>query len=247
MRTSTTKAGIATLALVSALALAGCASDDSDGSDGGDTAGSGDLAEAGPNGIEDLEPDEILERVEEAVNGATSVHLMGEQNQGGTAIAVDLQMSAAGDATGTVTNAGTTIELIVVDGVTYFSAGEEFWSGQLGPELAAQVGDKFVEVPADDESFGDFGDFDAFFADLLKAEGDVEKGDESSVDSIPALILIDTVDDGELYISMQGEPLPLKVSSQEDGSELLLSDWNEEVVVNAPAEADVVDLESLVP
>ena len=245
MRTSTTKAGIATLALVSALTFVGCGSDDSDG--GGDTAGSGDLAEAGPNGIEDLEPDEILDRVNEAIDGATSVHLVGEQSQAGAAIEVDLQMSADGSATGTITNAGTTIELIVVDGVTYFSAGEEFWSGQVGPELAAQVGDKFVEVPADDESFGDFGNFDAFFSDLLKAEGDVTKGDESTVDSIPALILIDSDDDGELYISMQGEPLPLKVSSQQDESELLLTDWNEEVVVEAPAEADVVDLESLVP
>lgn len=247
MRTSTTKAGIATLALVSALTLAGCASDDSDGTDGGDTTGSEDLAQADPNGIEDLEPDEILDQVSEAVDAATSVHLVGEQTQAGAAIGLDLRMSADGDATGTVTNAGVTIELILVDGVTYFSAGEEFWTGQLGPELAAEVGEKFVEVPANDDSFGDFGNFDAFFSDLLKAEGDVKKGEESTVEDIPALILVDTDDEGELYISMQGEPLPLKVSSQTDESELLLSDWNEEVVVAAPAEGDVVDLESLVP
>ena len=35
---------------------------------------------------------------------------------------------------------GVTIELIVSDGTTYFSAPEDFWTSQLGPELAATVG-----------------------------------------------------------------------------------------------------------
>jgi hypothetical protein len=244
---STIKAAIATLTLAGALALAGCAANDSDGTDGPDTAGTEDLAEAGSNGIEDLEATEILDQVTEAVDGATSVHLVGEQTHAGSAIGLDLRMSGDGDAAGSVTNAGVTIELILADGTTYFSAGEDFWAGQLGPELAAEVGDKFVEVPASDDSFGDFGNFDVFFSDLLKPEGDVGKGDESTVEGVPALILVDTDDDGELYVSMQGEPLPLKVSSQQDESEMVFLDWNEEVVVDAPADADVVDLESLVP
>ena len=126
-------------------------------------------------------------------------------------------------------------------------AAEAFWSEQLGPELAAQVGEQFVVVPAGDDSFGDFGDYDAFFADMLEAEGKVEKGEESEVDGVPALILIDSDDDGELYVAMEGEALPLKVASSAGGGELTLSDWNGDVVVEAPAEDEVVDLSSLTP
>ena len=78
MRLGTTPTAFASLVLVSALALAGCASDDS---------GDG-------NGIEDLEPDEILEQVSEAVDNATSVHLVGEQTEGEATVGLDLRKLA---------------------------------------------------------------------------------------------------------------------------------------------------------
>ena len=84
----------------------------------------------------------------------------------------------------------------------------------------------------------------AFTGELLTAEGKVEKGDESTVDGTPVIELIDSKDQGVLSISLEGEPLPLQVSSGTEG-EVQFSDWNASVEVEAPAADEIVDLQSL--
>lgn len=196
------------------------------------------------NGMEDLEPDAILEEVQTAVDAATSVHVVGSVDDGTSELGLDLRLTAEGGATGTVTNQGQTITVLAVDGSSWFSADEEFWADQAGPELAAQLADKYVEIPAEDSSFSSFTDWDAFWEDLLDPEGEVEKGETTEVDGQPALELIDNEGDdagnGVLLIALEGEPLPLSVEVS-DGGSITFEEWNEDVSIEAPAPEDVVD------
>jgi len=226
---------LAASALLGAVVLTACSSGDS----------GGDETKAASNGVEDLSAQEILEEATAAVKDATSVRIEGEITQGGTPTAVDLQLSDSGSASGTITVNESTITLIAVDSQVYFSAGADLWTANGAPEnIIDQVDGKYIEVPAEDKSFDSFTDFDAFTGELLTAEGKVEKGDESTVDGTPVIELIDSKDQGVLSISLEGEPLPLQVSSGTEG-EVQFSDWKASVEVEAPADDEIVDLQSL--
>lgn len=226
----------AAVAVVALAALSACASDEDPNTD--------EPAAAEPNGIQDLEPDEIVAEMQDAVGSATSVRATGGGASGGSTIEIDLQLGSDGDATGTLINQGQQIEILATGGTVYFSADEEFWTAQAGPEAAAQLAGKYVEVPADDDSFSNFADYDTFFDELLTSEGDVEVGEETTVDGVAALELIDTKDDGILYVALEGEPLPLKIVPAE-GGELILADWNADFTVEAPAADEIVDPNTL--
>lgn len=215
----------AAVVAVSALVLAGCGGEDR-------------------NGVEDLEPDAVLEAVQTAVDEATSVHVVGSVDDGESELGLDLRLTADGGATGTITNQGQTITVLAVDGSSWFSADEAFWADQAGAELAAQLADKYVEIPDEDSSFSSFTDWDTFWEDLLDPEGEVEKGETTEVDGQPALELIDNegddAGDGVLLIALEGEPLPLSVEVS-DGGSVTFQEWNEDVSIEAPAPEDIVD------
>jgi len=203
-------------------------------------------AAAEPNGVEELSADEIVARMTDAVDAATSVHVTGDSAQGGSTLAIDLQLGSNGDAAGSLTSNGQEIQIAAVAGTVYFTADEAFWTAQGGAAAAAQLAGKYVEVPAGDQSFGSLTDYAAFMEQLLTPEGAVEKGDQVDVDGVAAIELIDTKDDGSLLVSLEGEPLPLKVVPT-DGGELLLTDWNADFTVTAPAASDIVDPNTLAP
>ncbi|MEO8328430.1 MAG: hypothetical protein ABI586_00355 [Candidatus Nanopelagicales bacterium] len=230
---------LASLAITSLIILTGCG--------GGDTESDATpTADTGANGVEDLEASQILDEVTTAVDSATSVYVSGEGSSADQPVGVDLHLTAAGEASGTLTINGEDIQLVVADDKTYFSAGETFWTGQVGPDVAPDLVDKFVEVPAGDASFNDIATYAGFFDSLLQPEGTIEKGDETTLDGVPVIQLIDTKDDGVLSIALTGDPLPLKAETAGKGS-LILTDWNEPVTIEAPASADIVDPATLAP
>jgi hypothetical protein len=138
------------------------------------------------------------------------------------------------------------VQIVVADGVTYFAADEAFWTGQAGPEAAAEIGDSYVEVPPEQDTFGGVANYASFFGDLLDPEGEPKVGEETTVDDARVIELIDTKDGGIMYVALDGEPLPLKVTPEE-GGEVTFTEWNESVTVEAPAADEIFDVESLAP
>ncbi len=234
MRRSTSAGHVlVAMAIAAAGFLSGCG-----GSDGTDESDAPPAAEA--NGIQDLGADEILDRTREAVDAASSVYVSGEGSTADKTIGIDMRLTAAGQATGSLTISGQEVQLVIVDDTTYFSAGEAFWSTQVAPELVPEVAGKFVEVPPEQDSFGTIATYKGFFGDLLQPEGAVKVGEQTTVDDVSVIELIDTKDGGILYVALEGEPLPLKVATENEG-ELILSEWNEPVTVEAPPADQIVD------
>jgi len=196
---------------------------------------------AGSNGVAELDPDAILDQVKEAVDGATSVHISGEFPSQGTKVALDLSLTSQGDATGTVTNDGLALNLLTVDGTSWYSADEAFWETRVGPELAAQLGGKYVEIAKTDTTFDAFIDWSTFWdKGVLSPSDTVTKGNESTFEGEAAIELIDSSDNGLLYVATTGEPLPLGIKGGEGGT-VLFSDWNADVSVTPPPAEDVID------
>ncbi|HVQ88923.1 MAG TPA: hypothetical protein VMT88_12165 [Actinomycetes bacterium] len=241
MRRSTTAGRVlATIAIIGSVVLSGCGNSDTPSADTTPTPA------ASANGVEDLSANQILDEVSTAVGDATSVHVSGEGMSGDQQVGIDMQMTSSGDAQGTLTLSGQQVSLIIADGATYFSADEAFWTSQVGPEVAPQLVGKYVEVPANDHSFDNVASYSAFFDSLLKPEGAISKGDQTDVDGVPTIQLLEAKNDGTMYVALEGDPLPLKVETKDQGS-VTLSEWNEPVTVSPPSATDIVDPSTIAP
>lgn len=197
------------------------------------------------NGVEDLSATQILDKTKAAVADATTVHLSGSIDTGSSTIDVDLTLTADGEAGGTIANGDQVITLLAVGGTTWYSANAAFWSGKVGPAKVAKVADKYIKLPKGDSSFDQFTDWDGFWKGALSAEGTVKKGDVTEFDGKQTIQLIDSKDQGILFVSLEGEPLPLGVKSGTDKGTMTLSDWNEPVALEPPSDKDVVDLSTI--
>jgi len=226
-------------AVIGAVALFGCSSS-------GDTPQVSESPAAEPNGVQELSAKQILARVQDAVAAATSVRVAGSIIQGGSSLDVNLQLGADGSASGSLAGNGQLVQILAIDGTVYASADEAFWAGQVDAQAAAQLANKYVEVPADNNSLNSFSNYDAFIGQLVSPEGTVTKGDQTTVDGVDVIELIDSKGEGVLSISLVGEPLPVKVGSPTAG-ELNLTDWSAAFTVTAPAPSDIVDPSTIPP
>lgn len=202
------------------------------------------------NGVEALEPAQILEKAKAALTSAKSFHLKGSMKAEEGKIGLDFKI-AGEDVLGTMSLDGPKVQLLAVDGKKYIKPDAAFWKmsgGEQGPAVAQLVGDRWVLVKADDKSFaGMFSVTDV--NELLEPEGTVTKGAVKDVDGKPAIALTDDggADDGILYIATTGEPYPLKLEgpTPADGA-LTFTEFGETFAdIKAPATAEVVDLEKL--
>ena len=192
------------------------------------------------NGLEALEAEEILERATEALQEAGSFRLSGSGEVEGQVMEVDFVV-AGEQMQGSVTVMGLELELIVTeDGTSYVRGAQELFAAFLPPEAQAilpQLAGKYVKVPPDQDP-GLVPDSE----DFLAPDGDFTKGEVTEYEGQPAITLVDA--ESELYISLVGEPYPLAIVSEEAGT-MTFSDFGEDVTIEAPDEADVVDLEQM--
>jgi len=239
--------GRPTSLLIGAVALAGLATLTACGSSSGASATptASPSPTGTPNGVQNLSADQILKRTKAAVGAATSVHATGNLPSSGAAITLDMQLASNGDAQGSLTNNGQSVQLVSTGGTVYLSADLSFWTAQA-PAVAAQLAGKWVAVPTGAKSFGNVTDYTSFLGQLLTPQGTITKGDQTTVDGMPAITLVDSKNQGQLLVALQGDPLPLKVIGG-DGSELALTDWNADFTVTAPPASEVVDPSTLAP
>lgn len=200
----------------------------------------------GGNGVADLGVDEILAEAQEAIDAAETARIVGSGTLEGETMDLDLTYGVD-SAIGAIGVGGAEFELTSVDGNVYMYGGTESWTQLGGEAFASMLADKYVLVPADDPSFSDMAEFldlSAMTSELLVPDGEVTKGDESEIDGQAVIALVDE-DGSTLYIATTGEPLPVQVTPPEGESGTLDFEWDVEVDITAPDEADVIDLTEL--
>jgi len=192
------------------------------------------------NGVEALEADEILSRATDALESAESFRISGSGEAEGQTIEIDA-VYAGEQLQGTFNVLGLEFEIIAVADGTYIRAGDELWTMFLPPDQAELVlpllQGKYVKVPEEQA-----GSFIPSASDFTTPDGDVTKGEVDEYNGQAAIIL-ETSDGGKMYVSLEGEPYPLAIESAEGTFEF--SEFGEDANIEAPAAADVVDLETL--
>lgn len=230
-------------ALVAGLALVGCG--DGDASQGGAPAPT-------TNGVEQLSAAKILDRAKAAAVAAGSVHVSGEVVDDEDAVGIDVRFGADGS-TGTMAVNGAELELLRVGADVYMKATGDTWDELTGRQGVGElIADRYVKVPAGDESFGNLTTFlnlESFIDDVLDPTGELAKGKTTQVRGTQAIGIVDTdkKDGGTLYVALTGEPLPLRIKGPAGSTKGAVDflDWGKPVEIVPPAEADVIDLSEL--
>jgi len=231
---------VAVVAVVGVLGLSGCGSSSS-------TAASSAAPSPSTNGIAALTADQALTKAKDTAKVQKSVHVAGKVTNGGQTMALDLHLQKGAPGYGSITVAGSTVQIVTTTTDVYMKADKAFWTN-LGSAAAAEaVGGRWVKAPASNASFKglvDFTNFDVAVAEILKPTGTLTKGTEGTVNGQPALPLKDSTG-GQLWIATTGDPLPIQIDGEKAGEMVAFSDWNAAVTVPVPAAADTVDFTKL--
>jgi hypothetical protein len=217
-------------AVVGALLVTGC---------GGGSSG---------NGIEKLKADDALAKVKAAAADVTSVHVKGTIKQSGQDLTLDVSVGSSA-AKGSVGVGGGTMELRLVDGVTYFRGDSKvfaaFGANAAQASLAANRWIKDTSASGPAGSFSAFLDRKKLFDALLTPQGTIKTGGSATVDGKKAVILVDSsAEGGKLYVAAEGAALPLRIErSGDNGGRVDFLDYNADVKVEAPSGA--LDLSQL--
>jgi hypothetical protein len=239
--------GLAIAALGVTAALGGCSGDD-----GGDAGAGGDAGDAG--NFAEWPAEDIVAAAKADMGELQAVKVSGTVNNAGQEITIDIQASSAGDCAGSIGVGEGTAELLGVGGETWMRPDEAFWRASAGAnaeDVLTLVGDKWVVIPAEDDSFNQFCDVDQLLDELLK--DDEEDGSTYSVNGTEDLdgaevVLVDNEDpeDGTStgYVLVDEPHYLVKVEKTdgEDTGSVSFSEFDEEFDVEAPPEDEVIDL-----
>lgn len=103
------------------------------------------LASCG-SGESDKSPSQILQDASTAIKAVSTYHLTGSGQSGGSKVSFDLHIGGPRAASGSITMAGVTAQVIVVNGDAYLK-GKDFLQQVAGSQAATLFDDNWVKVP----------------------------------------------------------------------------------------------------
>jgi hypothetical protein len=216
------RSAVAAVALVAVVALAGCSG-----------------SSASSTSVTRLPAAQVLAAAKAAASGAGTVHVTGEQ--GG--VSLDLRVGHE-VATGTVTEAGLTAQLLRVGGRTYLKGDKEFWDGTAGAGTGDALAGKWVVAggASDTAGLSSFTDLGRLMSLVLSPTGTLSLAGVTTIDGKPVVGLRDSGDGSVLYVAADGPPYPVTIRTPgATGPPPTFSGWGEPVTVHPPARDQVVD------
>lgn len=235
-----------------ALGLAACGEDDSKGSDSTDDTST---ESSQSTDYEDTPIDQIGDDVEKAMDALETVHLAGNiVDDEGQKILMDVTVSRGGDCEGSlqIENVGS-MEILAVEGVSYFKADDAFWKSQGGEQasvITGLIGDKWTTDSTDPEGFAELCDLDELLSDL---NSDDVAGDDSKVtgtqdvsgqEAVTISFSSDDGNQGTAYVAADDPHYFLRFDVEEEGA-MGFSRFDEPLEVEKPADSEIFDLADL--
>ncbi|MBZ5740962.1 hypothetical protein [Nocardioides mangrovi] len=200
--------------------------------------------------------EDIADAAKADMGDLKSVRVGGTITSGDQDIDLDLQVSTEGDCTGSLGIGGGSTELLGVDGQTWMRPDEAFWTsfaGDTADQIMAAVGDKWVVIPSDEDSFNQFCDLDELLDQMLTSDDSSASTyttkDTSEIDGDTVVAVDDESDDGTStgYVLVDSPHYLVKIDKTggDSSGTVTFTDFDEDVDVSAPADDEVVDLNSL--
>ena len=227
--------GLALAALGAAAVLTACSGDD-------------DFAES--------PAEDIVAAAKSDMDELDAVKVSGTVTSEGDEITIDMQSGSEGTCTGTIAFGDGSAEILGVDGGTWMRPDEAFWrtfAGASAEQVLGVVGDKWVVIPEDEDSFNQFCDIDDLLDEMLKDEDDGSTYTTTGTDELDGqdVVLVDNEDPdsgtstGYVLVDEPHYLVKVEKTEGEDTGSVTFSAFDEEFDVEAPAEDEVIDLESM--
>lgn len=199
------------------------------------------------NSIASKSAEQIVSESKVAADAATSVHVSGSLQSGGTPVTLDLNLVAGKGARGEISQNGASFKLILVGGTAYISGSPAFYRS-LGGTAAAQLFEgKWLKASATTGEFASFSqlaDMRKLIDTTLTGHGALAKGATTVVNGQTAIAVTDTSKNGTLYVVTTGKPYPIELSKGgSESGKISFDRWDQAVAIAAPAAS--VDLAAL--
>lgn len=205
------------------------------------------------NGVAAKSAEEIVAEAKNAADSASSVHVSGSVNSGGSPVTLDLKLAAGKGATGQISQNGSTFKIVIDGGTAYISGSDAFYR-KLGGAAAAQLlAGKWLKVTTSTPEFASFEaltNMRKLLDTVLVGHGTLEKAPTHPITTVAgrqAIAVKDKTRGGTLYVATSGKPYPLRIVK--GGSEAGTIDfdrWDEPVAISAPANSvNLSELKSL--
>jgi hypothetical protein len=203
------------------------------------------------NGVAAKSAEEIVAEAKSAADSASSVHVSGSVNNGGSAVTLDLNLASGKGASGQISQNGSTFK-IVIDGASAYISGSDAFYRKLGGSAAAQLlAGKWLKVATNTPEFSSFASLTnmrKLLDTVLVGHGTLEKGSTTTVAGQQAIAVKDKTRGGTLYVATDGKPYPLQIAK--GGSEagtISFDKWDEPVTISPPASSvNLSELKSLI-
>ena len=219
--TATTGIGLATTILAAGILTAGCASRETEGNGKPVAATASAHQDAKSSSVDEAgkSSKQILADAKRVALAAESVHLAGDVGNG---VSLDLVLTNAGQAKGTLTQAGRVQQIVVLNPTTVFAA-------------TSKTGGRYVRLPqANAAEVSKSFNMSRLLADGLTPDGPVAKAGVTSQGGHHLIGLKDTSDGSVLYVAdSAAAPYPLRIA-QSTGGAVTFNDWNKKVTVQVP-------------
>jgi hypothetical protein len=200
------------------------------------------------NGIASKKPTEILALSKQAADSAKSVHVTGSIVSNGSPLTLDLSLLAGKGAHGTLSEGGSSFELIEVGGTVYLRGSESFYRRIGGAAAAQLLNGKWLKAPTSTPDFASLGsltDMRQLIDSTLADHGTLAKRATTSVAGQRVVGLNDTSKGGTLYVAATGKPYPVQIArTGANGGRVTFGRWNAPVSLMPPAGAiDITQLQ----
>lgn len=199
--------------------------------------------------------DAIVKAAKDDMAGLDAVKVAGTITSDDGETTLDLQVGTEGNCAGSIGLGGGTTQLLGVDGAVWMKPDEAFWRAsapEAADQVIAAVGDKWVVLP-EDESFKQFCDISELLDQMLEEDdsdsSEYSKQGTDTVDGDEVVLIDNTGDDGSStgYVLTDDPHYLVKIekSGGDSTGSVEFSEFNEKFEVEAPADEDVIDLQSL--
>jgi hypothetical protein len=189
------------------------------------------------NGVSSMTPQQILVQMKTAVADATSVHIVGGGTNGGSTIALDLQLEKGKGGFGHIAVGGVSFDIIKIGPKLYFKGKKAFlqqYAGAAAPLFAGRWFAVTTSVPQF-SNFTSLTDIKTLVDNIISSAGTLTKGNETTIDGQPAIAVVDSAKGGTLYVATTGPAYPLQLNPGKGKGGIKFTDWDQPVTLKAPA------------
>lgn len=194
-------------------------------------------SQSSSNGIASDSPARALARVEAAAAEAATVRVAGYLQGPARPLTIDMELFRGEGGSGTLQVGDLQTKLRQVDGWIYVKPNPPLLRELVGPRAARSLAGRWLKAPAGHGPLAPLASLTELRSVLLgtlSSHHMLRTVGVRSVAGRPAVLLRDLSNGATLYVAATGSPYPLAIV-RPGGGTLTFERWNQEVVLEAPA------------